>query len=128
VATKLSARRIAAFTALWRSLTQARRPGAPGLEQRVRSLPRLIGHTFSGRYPGLGRGRLAMLGVAVAYLISPVDLVPEAFLAVLGLTDDALVALWLGGAFLAETDRFLDWERAKPVVLDQPMTGSRNLR
>ncbi len=51
-----------------------------------------------------------MVALALAYLVSPVDLVPEAFLALLGLGDDALVAMWLGGAFLAETDRYLEWE------------------
>ena len=51
------------------------------------------------------------------------DLVPEAFLGLLGLGDDAVVALWLAGTFLAETDRFLDRERGErpgPTVIDQP--------
>jgi uncharacterized membrane protein YkvA (DUF1232 family) len=61
-----------------------------------------------------------LIVLALAYLVSPVDLVPEAFLALLGLTDDALVALWLGGAFLAETDHFLAWEREQPTVVDAP--------
>ena len=74
----------------------------------------------SGRYPEFGRGRIALFVLAVAYLASPVDLVPELFLGLLGLGDDALVALWLGGAFLADTDRFLAWERARPTVVDQP--------
>ena len=115
MATKFSPRRIAAFTALWRALTQARRPGAPGLGERARALPRMVGAAVSGRYPGLGKGRLALIVLALAYLVSPVDVVPEVLLAFLGLADDALVALWLGGAFLAETDRFLGWERAAPV-------------
>ena len=32
----------------------------------------------------------------------------------------AFSALWLGGALLAETDRFLEWERHQPVVVDAP--------
>jgi len=71
----------------------------------------MITGAVTGRYPELGRGRLALFVLAVAYIVSPVDLVPEAFLALLGLGDDAVVALWLGGAFLVETDRFLEWER-----------------
>jgi uncharacterized membrane protein YkvA (DUF1232 family) len=74
----------------------------------------LVG-AVSGRYPELGRGRLALLVLAVAYLVSPIDLVPEAFLGLLGLGDDALVALWLGGAFLVETERFLTWERSRAL-------------
>jgi uncharacterized membrane protein YkvA (DUF1232 family) len=113
-------RRLAAFRALWRAISRGRGPGAPGLGDRLRALPRLLAGAVSGRYPHLGRGRLGLLVLAVAYLVSPVDLVPELFLSLLGLTDDALVAMWLGGTFLAETDRFLDWERTRPVIVEQP--------
>ncbi|WP_300016332.1 YkvA family protein [Pseudonocardia sp.] len=113
-------RRIAAFHALWRTLTQTRRPGAPGVGDQLRALPRMIAAGVSGRYPDLGRGRIALLLLAVAYLVSPVDLVPEMFLGLLGLGDDAVVALWLGGAVLADTDRFLAWERTSPTVIDHP--------
>ncbi|OZM77416.1 hypothetical protein CFP66_36345 [Pseudonocardia sp. MH-G8] len=85
---------------------------------RLRAIPRMARDALSGRYPELPRGRLGMLVLALAYLVSPVDLVPEAFLALLGLADDAVVALWLGGALLVETDRFLEWERRQPVVVD----------
>ena len=30
--------------------------------------------------------------------------------------DDGVVALWLAGAFLAEPDNSLSWERSRPVV------------
>jgi uncharacterized membrane protein YkvA (DUF1232 family) len=76
--------------------------------------------SVSGKYPELGRGRLAMLALALAYPISPVDLVPVAVLGLLGLGDDAVVALWLGGALLVETDRYLDWERSQPKIVDAP--------
>lgn len=116
-------RRIAAFRALWRAVAGSRRPGAPGLGERVRTLPRLLADAVSGRYPGLGRGRLALLALALAYLVSPVDLVPEVLLGLLGLGDDAVVALWLGGALVVETDRYLSWDRTRPTVVDQPPTG-----
>ena len=118
--------RIAAFRALWRAVVRGNRPGAPGLGDRLRSLPRMVSAALSGRYAELGRGRLAMLVLALAYLVSPVDLVPEVFLGLLGLGDDAVVALWLGGALLVETDRYLDWERQQhwerqqPRVVDAP--------
>lgn len=120
--TRIGPRRIAAFHALWHAMSRARRPGSPGMGDRLRAVPRMAGAAFSGRYPGLGRGRLVLIALAMAYLVSPIDLVPEAFLSVLGLGDDALVALWLGGAFLAESDRFLDWERQHPVVVGRPPT------
>lgn len=119
MAAKFSPRRIAAFTALWRAITQSRGPGAPGMLARLRALPRLLAASVSGRYAGFGTGRLALFVLAVAYLVSPVDLVPELFLALFGLGDDAVVALWLGGAFLVETDRFLVWERERPMIVGQ---------
>jgi uncharacterized membrane protein YkvA (DUF1232 family) len=109
-------RRIAAFTALWRAVSQGRKPGTPGLGDRLRALPRLAASAASGRYPELGRGRLALVVLALAYLVSPVDLVPELFLSLLGLGDDAVVALWLGGTFLVETERYLHWERGAAAL------------
>ena len=109
--------RIAAFSALWRAVVAGSRPGAPGFGDRLRALPRMIGGALAGTYDQLGRGRLALLALAVAYLVSPIDLIPEALLGLLGLGDDAVVALWLGGALLIETDRFLEWERHRPKVV-----------
>lgn len=109
-------RRIAAFRALWLAVTQSRRPGAPSVGAQVRALPRMLSASVAGRYPELGRGRVALLVLALAYLVSPVDLVPEVFLGLLGLTDDAVVALWVGGTVLAETDRYLAWERDRPTA------------
>lgn len=108
--------RVAAFRALWQALTRGGRPGGPGVFERLRALPRMLGAAASGRYRDLGRGRLAMLVLAIAYLASPIDLVPELFLPLIGLGDDAVVALWLAGTVLAETDRFLGWEKDRPAV------------
>ena len=121
VVARIGPRRIAAFRELWRVVARARRHGAPDVGDRVRALPRMLRAAVSGHYPHLGRGRIALVALALAYLVSPVDLVPEAFLVVLGLTDDALVAMWLGGVFLAETGRFLEWERDQPVIIEQPI-------
>lgn len=107
--------RLAAFTALWRAVSRGHRPGGPGLSERLRAAPRMVGDALSGRYAALGRGRLALLGLALAYLVSPLDVVPEAFVPLLGLADDSVVALWLAGAFLAETDRYLAWRGDRPL-------------
>jgi uncharacterized membrane protein YkvA (DUF1232 family) len=109
-------RRLAAFAAIWRAISRGQRPGAPGLAERVQAVPRMVGDALSGRYAALGRGRLALLALAVAYLVSPVDLVPEAIVPLLGFADDGVVALWLAGAFLVETDRYLAWESERPAV------------
>ncbi|MCW0214236.1 MAG: YkvA family protein [Pseudonocardia sp.] len=116
--TKYGPQKLAAFRMLWRALSEGRRPGAPGLADRLRALPRMAGAALSGKYPGLSRGRLTILILAVAYLVSPVDLVPEVLFSVFGLVDDGVVALWLGGAVLVETQRYLDWENRPPAVVE----------
>ncbi|GIF75510.1 YkvA family protein [Asanoa siamensis] len=107
-------KRTAAFAALGRALTAGAR-GGPGLGTRLAALPRMIKATASGEYDG--GLRLAMMTAATIYVISPLDFVPEAFLAIFGLVDDVVAATWLAGAVLAETERFLAWEaRQKGVI------------
>jgi uncharacterized membrane protein YkvA (DUF1232 family) len=57
-----------------------------------------------------------MIVAAVAYVVSPIDVVPEAFLSVLGLADDAVVASWIAAALINETESFLRWERTGSPV------------
>jgi uncharacterized membrane protein YkvA (DUF1232 family) len=117
--------RLAALRALWRALSAAGRPGAPGIAERLVAVPRMVGAAVSGRYPHLSAGRVLLAALAGAYLLSPLDVVPELLLSVVGLVDDAVVALWLGGVFLSETQRFLEWERARPVVVDAEPAQAR---
>jgi uncharacterized membrane protein YkvA (DUF1232 family) len=77
--------------------------------QRVASLPGLVRDTLSGRYDGLGKGRLAMMALALAYIVSPVDLVPEALLTIPGLMDDAAVAAWLIATLVGATSAYRTW-------------------
>jgi len=77
--------------------------------QRVASLPSLVRDTVSGRYDGLGRGRLVMMLVALTYIVAPIDLVPEAFLTVPGLLDDAAVAAWLIATLMGTTTAYREW-------------------
>lgn len=107
-------KRTAAFTALARALTSGVR-GGPSLGRRLAALPRMIGATLRGEYDG--GLRLALMTAAMAYVVSPIDLVPEAFLAILGLADDALMITWLAGTVLAETERFLEWEGRRSTVI-----------
>lgn len=112
--------RTAALRALWQVSRSTRQAGVPGLGERLRALPRMAALALAGRYPGVSRGRLAMFGLAVVYLVSPVDLVPELLVPVLGLGDDALLLTWLAGAVLADTGDFLAWERGRPKAAGRP--------
>jgi len=91
----------------------ATRPGAPSLPERVQAVPRLVRCTLDRTYAGTTLKRLGLVAGAVAYVASPVDLVPEAFLPVVGAADDAVVITWAVRAFFEETDRFLAWEAGR---------------
>jgi uncharacterized membrane protein YkvA (DUF1232 family) len=106
--------RKAALTALWTALRSSRR-GGPTLGVRLAAVPRMLWATVTGRYDG--KARLLGVALAGAYIASPVDLVPEAFLLLLGLVDDAAIAVWLAGAVLSETERFLQWEAEAARVI-----------
>lgn len=108
-------KRAAAFTALARALTAGSR-GGPSVARRLGAVPRMITATARGEYDG--GLRLALMAAATAYVVSPIDAVPEAFLWVFGLVDDAVAVTWLAGTVLAETERFLEWERTvRPAVV-----------
>jgi uncharacterized membrane protein YkvA (DUF1232 family) len=107
-------KRTAAFTALARALMSGAR-GGPSIGARLAALPRMIRATARGDYDG--SMRLLMLTAATAYVVSPIDVVPEAFLFVFGLADDAVMITWLAGAVLSETQRFLEWEKERDRVV-----------
>lgn len=107
--------RVVLLTTFYRAARIAMRPGGPGLAARLRAVPRMVSATLSGRYDGLGKGPLALMLAAVAYVVSPVDLVPEGALLMLGLADDAMVLGWLAAALVGGTEDFLAWERGEPA-------------
>ena len=107
-------KRAAAFTALTKALVAGAR-GGPSIGKRIAAVPRMMRATARGEYDG--GMRLAMMGAATAYVLSPIDVIPEAFLLVFGLADDALMVAWLAGSVLAETQRFLEWEKDRDRVV-----------
>lgn len=117
--------RTAAFVALWRQL-RASRHGGPGLGTRLRALPRLTGAALRRRYDGLWR--LVLMGLALVYLVWPIDFVPELLLGPIGLVDDLVVVTWLAGAVLSETGRFLEWERTRALPPGRPGPAGQRRR
>lgn len=110
--------KVSAFAALFAALRAHRDLDSLGLGAQLLAVPRLVSATLKGHYPGLQRGRLLAMFAALAYIVSPIDLVPESIFAVLGLGDDALLLTWLAGAVLAETDAFLRWEDGSHAGVD----------
>lgn len=103
--------RAAAGAAAWQAVRHSARPGAPGLGERAAAVPRMLMSRLRGRYEGISISRMLMYVLAVAYVASPVDLVPELFVPVLGLADDVGVAVWLVTGLMGESERYLQWER-----------------
>ena len=99
------------------------RTGGPSVAERVSAVPRLVRATLDGTYAGTTVGRLGLVAAAVAYVASPIDFLPEAFLPVLGAADDAVVIGWAVKAFIEETDRFVAWELAQGLRRTQTVRG-----
>ncbi len=78
--------------------------------QRAKALPRLFKAWRGGKYPQLQRSQVALWATALVYLVSPIDLVPE-LLPVIGVTDDAGVAVWLLSSLSVASGTFLRWEK-----------------
>ena len=107
-----SPKRFAAVAAVYQAIRLAVRPGGPSLGERAGAMPRLVRAALKGDYTGISKGRLALMAAAVAYIVSPLDLIPE-FDLLAGLADDALVMGWLATQFVEETEAFLAWELAQ---------------
>lgn len=103
--------RLASVVAVARAVRMAVRPGGPSMGERAGAVPRMVRATFSGEYVGVSKGRLLMMLAAAGYLVSPLDLIPEAVLPIVGLADDALVLSWLATRLVEETEAFLEWEK-----------------
>lgn len=114
-----------ALVVLARALRRQRGPGQPGAGRAVAALPRMLTASLSGRYRGLPVSRALGMAAAAAYVLSPLDLVPEALVPLGGLVDDTLVLAWLSGAVLAETQAFLAWEAGDhgPSVVPGQVVG-----
>ena len=102
-------RRSAAFASAAGAAAAA---GPVGLVTRLAALPRLVRDVLTGRFTGVSRRRLALMGLALLYIVSPIDLLPEAILTLPGLVDDVAVAGWLVAAALGATSAYLTWESA----------------
>jgi uncharacterized membrane protein YkvA (DUF1232 family) len=85
-------------------------PRGHRLGTRLAALPRLVLAVRRGEYAGADMAKLMLMLGAAGYVVSPVDLVPEAFFLLAGVADDALVVGWLAVTLVRLTDDFLDWE------------------
>lgn len=111
-------RQMAAAAAVGRAVRNGSAPGTPGVLERIRLIPAMLADSFAGRFPMLSRTRLAVLLLGVLYIVSPIDLVPESALLLLGLTDDVLVAGWLAATTLDAAGEYAMWRKTAAVPVD----------
>ncbi len=97
--------------------------GPASFGARLAAIPRLVRDVLGGRSDGLSKGRLGLMALALLYVLSPVDLLPEAIRPVIGLADDAAVAVWLVAALLGATNGYRAWEARQGHF--EPRTGPR---
>ncbi|WP_158851906.1 YkvA family protein [Saccharothrix deserti] len=101
--------------ALWvvRRRRRWERAGEPrpvgNVVERAKALPRLLRER---KAYGLPTSTLATWGFAVVYLVSPIDVLPE-LLPIIGVTDDAGVAVWLLTSVSTVAGQYLRWERER---------------
>ena len=117
-----SRRRQAAYVAAASAVVS---DGPVRFTQRVAAVPRLTRDVLLGRWSGLSRGRLGLMALAVLYILSPVDLLPEAVLTLPGLADDAAVAAWLIASLFGATSSYLTWDDEQVSAASAPGTATR---
>jgi uncharacterized membrane protein YkvA (DUF1232 family) len=96
--------------------------------ERARALPRLLRAARQGTYADLPKRRMTLWVLALVYLISPIDILPD-LLPLIGVTDDAGVAIWLLTSVSTAAGLYLRRERdqlPEPMPDRQPPPGSRS--
>lgn len=72
----------------------------------------LLQDYWAGNYTTVPWKLIASIGFAVAYLVSPLDIIPD-FIPVLGFVDDAAVFALVLSAFQSELDDYQAWKKKK---------------
>jgi uncharacterized membrane protein YkvA (DUF1232 family) len=113
-----SRRRAEAAGQAWHIYSQTLGPDTPGLMTRMRAVPRMIKAVLRGEYKGLPYRTLGLLAVGLVYILSPLDVIPEILVPLVGFTDDMGVALWLAAVLVKAAGDYVEWERGgRPTVI-----------
>ena len=70
----------------------------------------LLQDYWAGDYTAVPWKLLASIGFAVAYLVSPIDIIPD-FIPILGFVDDAAVFALVLSAFQSELNDYQEWKK-----------------
>jgi uncharacterized membrane protein YkvA (DUF1232 family) len=77
--------------------------------EMLQTLFRMTKASFSGEYTELSKGKIFLGVAAIAYIVSPKDLIPDK-IPFIGLIDDMIVLVWLIKAANDEIIKFKAWE------------------
>ena len=70
----------------------------------------LLQDYWAGKYTSIPWKLIAAIGFAVAYLVSPIDIIPD-FLPIIGFVDDAAVFALVISTFQSEIDDYKEWKK-----------------
>jgi len=82
--------------------------GRHPLGQRLLAIPPMIWATVRRRWPGAPKVRVIGGMFGIAYLLTPIDLMPEIFLGPFGIGDDLALAAASVAALLSAAEEYLD--------------------
>ncbi len=85
--------------------------------ETMQTLFRLIRASIAGEYTGLPTTTVVAAVAVTIYFMSPIDLIPD-FIPVLGLLDDVALVAWFGTTIKEELDKFAEWEKTRPSVVE----------
>lgn len=86
--------------------------------ETLQTLLRLIRASVSGEYTGLPTSTVVGAVAVTIYFLSPIDLIPD-FIPVLGLLDDVALVAWFSTTIKEQMDRFEEWEKTRPIVVEE---------
>jgi uncharacterized membrane protein YkvA (DUF1232 family) len=116
---------------VWRRRVVRRRKIARGepvpvgnVFERAQALPGLLRDVRRGAYADLPRSRPFLWLLALVYLVSPIDILPD-ILPIIGVTDDAGVFMWLLTSVSTATGLYLRKQRDQQQFPHQPPSGRR---
>ncbi len=81
--------------------------GQYSLAERLRATLPMLGAAATGRWRGVSPGRLWLSVAGIAYVLSPLDLMPEVLLGPFGLGDDLAIAVAAMASLLSAADAYL---------------------
>ena len=92
--------------------TDSTRTALAGLADDARVLTRLVDAYRRGEYREISPRKLALMAAGLAYVVSPLDVVPD--FVPLGFLDDVIVLGLLLRSVKSEVDTFRRWEQRRP--------------